>query len=218
MPHPWLEIPITDYEAHMALPSVGQAQLLGTALQHTIVRFQPRSLAVFGVAGGNGLELVERAIVRRVVALDFNPDYLALCTRRHATSFDQFEPVLHDLSQGPPAIAPVECIFAGLVLEYLCVELFCGYLASLLTTGGSFAALLQLPSATLPEISASPFSSLSRLEPAFSFVHPTSLDAVLSARGFSHITSERYDLNSGKSLYYASYQITNAPEHAVRSL
>jgi len=32
MRHPWLEIPITDYEAHMALPSVGQAQLLGAAL------------------------------------------------------------------------------------------------------------------------------------------------------------------------------------------
>ena len=163
----------------------------------------------FGVAGGNGLELVARAMVRRVVALDFNPDYLALCTRRHATSFDQFEPVLHDLSQGPPAIAPVECIFAGLVLEYLCVELFSGYLASLLTTGGSFAALLQLPSATVPEISASPFASLTRLEPTFSFVHPTSLDDALSARGFSRITSERYDLDSGKSFYYASYQVTN---------
>jgi hypothetical protein len=124
MSHPWLDIPITDYEAHMALPSVGQAQLLGTALQRTVTQLQPRSLAVFGVAGGNGLELVDRAVVRRVAALDFNPDYLALCTRRYATSFDQFEPVLHDLSQGPPLIAPVECIFAGLVLEYLCIESF----------------------------------------------------------------------------------------------
>ena len=194
----------------MALPSVGQAQLLGTALQRTVAQFQPRSLAVLGVAGGNGLELVDSAIVRRVVALDFHPDYLALCTRRHATSFDQFEPVLHDLSQGPPLIAPVECIFAGLVLEYLCIESFCGYLAPLLTTGGSFAVLLQLPSATLPEISASPFSSLSRLEPAFSFVQPTSLDNALSARGLSRTASERYETASGKSFYYASYQFTNA--------
>jgi hypothetical protein len=210
MRHPWLEIPIPDYEAHMALPSVGQAQLLGTALQRTVTQLQPRSLAVLGVAGGNGLELVDPAIVRRVVALDFNPDYLALCTRRHATSFDRFEPVLHDLSQGPPLIVPVECIFAGLVLEYLCIESFCGYLAPLLTTRGNFAALLQLPSATLPEVSASPFASLSRLEPAFSFVHPTSLDDTLSARGFSRITSERYEIDSGKSFSYVSYRITNA--------
>src|SRR5215813_11300375 len=99
MHHPWLEIPIVDYEAHMALPSIGQAQLLATALQRTVAEFQPRSLAVLGVAGGNGLELVERAIVRRVVALDFNPDYLAICSQRFASSFTEFEPVLHDLSQ-----------------------------------------------------------------------------------------------------------------------
>ena len=40
MRHPWLEIPITDYEAHMALPSVGQAQLLGAALQGTITQLR----------------------------------------------------------------------------------------------------------------------------------------------------------------------------------
>jgi hypothetical protein len=210
MRHPWLEIPITDYEAHMALPSVGQAQLLGTALQRTITQFQPCSLAVLGVAGGNGLEFAQRAGVRRLVALDFNPDYLALCSRRYATYFAEFEPVLHDLSHGPPVITPVECIFAGLVLEYLCVASFCGYLASLLTIGGGFAALLQLPSPTLPEVSPSPFTSLARLESTFSFVPPASLQDSLSAHGFSRIAVDRYDLDSGKSFCYVSYQVTNA--------
>ncbi len=210
MRHPWLEIPIADYETHMALPSVGQAQLLGAALQRTVTQFQPRSLAVLGVAGGNGLDLVERNIVHRVVALDFNPDYLALCSRRYAASFVEFEPALHDLSQGPPVITPVECIFAGLVLEYLCVESFCGYLASLLIPGGSFATLLQLPSPTLPEVSPSPFTSLTRLESTFSFVHPVSLHHSLSAHGFSRIATDRYDLDSGKSFYYTSYQATKS--------
>jgi hypothetical protein len=145
-----------------------------------------------------------------VVALDFNPDYLALCSRRYAASFNEFEPVLHDLSQGPPAIAPVDCISAGLVLEYLSVESFCDYLPSLLTPGGSFAALLQLPSPTLPEISASPFTSLTRLESAFSFVDPAALHACLSAHAFSRIVADRYDLASGKSFYYVSYQAPNA--------
>jgi hypothetical protein len=194
----------------MALPSVGQAQLLGAGLQRTVAQFRPCSLAVLGVAGGNGLECLERDLVRRVVALDFNPDYLALCSRPYAASFTEFEPVLHDLSHGPPGITPVDCVFAGLVLEYVCVESFCGYLASLLTTGGSFAALLQLPSPTLAEVSPSPFSSLTRLESAFSFVDPASLHDRLSTHGFSRIVSDRYDLDSGKSFYYASYQSTNA--------
>jgi hypothetical protein len=168
-------------------------------------------LAVLGTAGGNGLEFVEHTSVRRMVALDLNPDYLALCSRRYARRFSQFEPDLHDLSQGPPAITPVECIFAGLVLEYICVELFCSYLASLLTTGGSFTTLLQLPSLTLREVSPSPYASVARLESVFSFVHPESLHDSLSAHGFARILADRYDLNSGKSFYYASYQITNVP-------
>jgi hypothetical protein len=210
MPHPWLEISITDYEGHMASPSVDQAQLLRTALERTVTQFQPRSLGVLGVAGGNGLDGIDPSLVRRVVALDFNPDYLAACTRRYAASFAAWEPVLHDLSQGPPEIAPVECIFAGLVLEYLCVDTFCNYLASLLTARGSFAALLQLPSPTLPEVSDSPFPSLKRLESAFSFVPPASLHDSLSAHGFSCRAAGQYDLGSGKSFHYASYQAGTA--------
>lgn len=196
----------------MSLPSVGQAQLLGTTLQRTVAHFQPSSLAVLGVAGGSGLELIESAGVRRVVALDFNPDYLALCSRRHASSFAEFEPVLHDLSQGPPAMTPVKCIFAGLLLEYLCVESFCAYLPALLTTGGSFSTLLQLPSSTIPEVSPSPFTSLSRLESVFSFVDPALLEDQMSAQGFSCVLADRYNLDSGKSFYYVSYQATRAAE------
>ena len=194
----------------MALPSVGQAQLLCTVLRRTVTQFQPRSLAVLGVAGGNGLDCIEPTVVHRLVALDFNPDYLALCSRRYESSFHEFEPVLHDLSTGPPAMAPVECIFAGLVLEYLQVDAFCGHLSSLLTTGGTFATLLQLPSPGLPEIGPSPFTSLTRLESAFSFVEPSFLDDRLSAHGFARILYERYDLTAGKSFYYVCYHASDA--------
>ena len=69
MRHPWLDIPITDYEAHMGLPSVGQGQLLATTLRRVVSTFQPRTVAVFGAAGGNGLELVDPPIVRRVTII-----------------------------------------------------------------------------------------------------------------------------------------------------
>jgi hypothetical protein len=103
MRHPWLEVPIDDYEAHMSLPSVEQAQLLCAALERTITQFQPRSLAVFGVAGGNGLQFVDRAIVRRMVALDFNP-YVALCSRRFAASFAEFEQSCMICQKGRPPL------------------------------------------------------------------------------------------------------------------
>ena len=200
----------------MALPSVGQAALLGTALQRTVDRFLPASLAVLGVAGGNGLAGLDRGRLCRVVGVDFHPDYLALCSRRFAASFTEFEAVLHDLSQGPPGIAPVECVFAGLVLEYLCVETVCGYLASLLTPGGHVAFLLQLPSPTIPEVSPSPFASLACLESAFRFVDPAELDDLLKAQGFTLLAHDRYDLESGKSFYYAAYEAMNGGETECR--
>ena len=33
MTQPWLQIPLADYEAHMALPDIGQAQMLADLLQ-----------------------------------------------------------------------------------------------------------------------------------------------------------------------------------------
>jgi hypothetical protein len=212
MLNPWLQVPLADYEAHMALPTVAQSQLLATTLHRVVTRFQPRSLALLGVAGGNGLELVDSTIVRRVVALDLNPDYLKVCMGRHAASFAEFQPVLHDLSQGPPAIVPVECIFAGLVLEYLRIEVFCSYLPSLLADGGIFATVLQLPSDALPEVSVSPFPSLTQLQPAFSFVRPAHLHDLLSARGFARLTEELHELDTGKSFCFAAYQLTKPPD------
>ncbi|PAW90260.1 MAG: hypothetical protein B9S33_01870 [Pedosphaera sp. Tous-C6FEB] len=210
-PNPWLRIPLGDYEGHMSHAGVAQAQMLAGSLKDVVTRFQPRSLALFGAAGGNGLELVDFAVVRRVVAVEFNPEYLDVCTRRHAASFAEFQPVLHDLSQGPPAIAPVECIFAGLVLEYLRLEVVCSYLPSLLADGGIFATVLQLPSDGIPEVSVSPFPSLTQLEPAFSFVSPADLDASLTAHGFSRLEEKRLDLETGKSFIFATYQLTNPP-------
>lgn len=215
---PWLKVPLADYEAHMALPSVAQSQLLATTLQRLVSHYQPRSLAILGAAGGNGLQLVDSAIVRRVVAIDFNPDYLAVCESRHTASFSEFQPVIHDLSQGPPAIEPVECIFAGLVLEYLRLDVFCSYLSSLLTDGGTFATLLQLPSEGIPEVSVSPFSSLTQLQSAFSFVSPTHLNHLLAAQGFLRLSHEQIDLDTGKSFYFASYQLSKRPDEPNRCL
>jgi hypothetical protein len=47
---PWLTIPLEDYEAHMALPAVGQAQMLAEQLAILIERYAPASVAVMGAA------------------------------------------------------------------------------------------------------------------------------------------------------------------------
>ena len=106
----------------MALPSVGQAQLLDAALKRTVKEFQPRSLAVLGVAGGNGLESLDRATVRRVVALDFiltiNRSLLAELQRERVLKLSpEAQAFLRSFSSsamkalGPPSTYPVSPSF-----------------------------------------------------------------------------------------------------------
>ena len=45
MPHPWLQITLTDYEAHLALPSMKQAELRGDLLVRVVACVELRTLA-----------------------------------------------------------------------------------------------------------------------------------------------------------------------------
>ena len=87
----WLTIPLEDYEAHMALPAVGQAQMLAEQLAILIERHAPASVAVMGCAGGNGLERFESTCVQRVVAVDINPQYIAVSKIRYANRLANLE-------------------------------------------------------------------------------------------------------------------------------
>ncbi len=56
MRNSWLDIPLADYESHMALPYVAQAQLLSDLFAEALQELSPESVALLGCAGGNGFE------------------------------------------------------------------------------------------------------------------------------------------------------------------
>ena len=156
MANVWNEVPLTDYESHMALPSVGQATLLSRELGRVVAEFKPDSIAVLGVAGGNGLERPELKPIKRVVALDISSQYLDVCAGRHAKRFKSFVPVVHDLNRGTPKFKPVDLIFAALILEYVRWQDVVQMLPSLIAPHGVLAFVLQLPSRSTSAISPSP--------------------------------------------------------------
>ena len=86
--NPWLAIPLDDYEQHMALPDIAQAQMLAEQLQQLVASYRPQSVTLLGAAGGNGLSSVDASVVRRVVAVDLNPGYVEACSQRFAGKFD----------------------------------------------------------------------------------------------------------------------------------
>ena len=162
MSSPWLDIPLEDYEAHMALPSVGQASMLAEQLAKLIAQHAPRSVAVIGCAGGNGLDRLESTCVERVVAVDINPDYLAACKTRYANRLANLDLRCADVESDRLRFEPVELIYAALIFEYVDPAATLATLKRNLRPGGKLAAIVQLANPQQHAITPSEYRSLER--------------------------------------------------------
>jgi SAM-dependent methyltransferase len=201
MRSPWQEIPLEDYEAHMSLPSVGQAGMLADQLAQLIERHAPASVAVIGCAGGNGLERIDSTRVERVVAIDVNPEYVAAAELRHAGRLANLDCRCADVQSETLTFDPVELIYAALVFEYVDVAATLATLKRNLKPGGTAAVILQLRHSDQHVVSASPYKSLDKLIPALKLVEPDELRSYASAAGFTVGSSNRIDLPSGKQFW-----------------
>ena len=76
MANPWLNVPLTDYENHMNSAGVEQSAALSALFAEALAHCQPESVAVIGVAGGNGLDRIDSSVTRRMLGIDINPAYL----------------------------------------------------------------------------------------------------------------------------------------------
>jgi len=144
--NPWLDVPLADYEAHMAQPDIEQAQLLSGIFAGALEQFSPESVAVLGCAGGNGFDRIP-AGVSRVVGVDINPEYIAKSKARFNGRFERLELIVGDIQDESTAFTPVELIFAGLILEYVDVETVVARTRSLVTAKGRLITAVQLPGA-----------------------------------------------------------------------
>ncbi len=119
MKNPWLKIPASDYEAHMSLPEVAQAQALSKLMALALAEYTPASLAVVGCATGSGFEHIDTTKTRRVVGVDINPAYLNILRSRFAGRIPNLELIEADITAPDFLVAPVSMVFAGLVFEYV---------------------------------------------------------------------------------------------------
>jgi len=202
---PWLEIPLEDYEAHMSLPSVGQAQMLAEQLGRMVALHAPRSVAVVGCAGGNGLDRLESPCVKRVVAVDINPHYIAACRSRYANRLPNLELVCADVESGQMQFEPVELIYAALIFEYTDTFATLAALKRNLRAGGTLVSVLQLTHSELPAITPSAYTSLMALASAFRPIVPADLCACASAAGFELAGSNPINLRSGKQFLVQTF-------------
>ncbi len=204
--NPWLSVALADYEAHMNSPEVQQLGALAELFADALALQNPKSVAILGIAGGNGLEAIDGKITKRVVGLDINPAYLGEVRRRygHVAGLE-----LHcvDLTESLAEVAPVELVHAALVFEHGGVGMCLENALSLVAAGGALSVVLQLPSETEGAVTASEFASMQNLRAHFTMIEPRELRERVEKRGLQLIHETRRMLPRGKALWAGIFGI-----------
>jgi SAM-dependent methyltransferase len=200
MSNPWLNIPLGEYEGHMKSAEVQQLDVLSELFAEALACCRPTSVAVLGVAGGNGLEHVESHAITRIVGLDVNPLYLDEVRRRHA---DKRGLELHcvDLAEQVVDLEPVQMVHAALVFEHAGVDRCLENAISLVAPGGALCVVLQLPGEFDQGAVTSRFSSIQKLNSHFSWIDPEWLHETLAQHEFRPIHQARRSLPAGKGFW-----------------
>jgi ubiquinone/menaquinone biosynthesis C-methylase UbiE len=215
MKNPWLDIPLADYEGHMALPNVGQAQLLSDVFADALTRYAPRSVAVLGCAGGNGLDRVSSKVTERVVGVDLNPDYVQQARTRYDHRIPLLELLVGDVQTDEFAFAPVELVFAGLLFEYIDAEAVLARIRAMLCPGGTLLTVVQLRSAAIPEITPSQYASLSALSSVMCLVPPKLLAQLAAAHGYYETETRTLKAAGGKEFQVQAFRVAT-PNHRLQ--
>ncbi len=200
MPSPWLQVPLEDYEGHMNDPAVQQLAALADLFGEAFHYCQPPSVAIFGIAGGNGLDRADPRIARRIVGLDINPTYLDR-VRERFPHVEGLELHCMDLAGQPITFLPVHLVHAALVFEHAGTGRCLDNALAAVSPGGSLSVVLQLPSAVESGVSKTSFASLQSLSADFAMIDPVWLTNTLAGRNFRLAQETRRALPSGKAFW-----------------
>jgi hypothetical protein len=200
--NPWLSIPLEDYERHMASPGVEQLTVLAELFKRALDYSLPESVAVLGIAGGNGLEQIDCAATTRVVGVDINQQYLDEVERRFASGrIARLELHCCDLAEQELRLAPVALVHAALIFEHAGLGLALENAVSLVAPTGYLSVVLQLPSDDEQGVTSTSYTSMQALKQGFSLIDTGEFQRLLGPKGFELVEREYRPLPSGKVLW-----------------
>jgi hypothetical protein len=203
--NPWLALPLEDYEGHMGSAAVDQLGPLADLFGEALARLRPRSVAVLGVAGGNGLELVDGTLTTRVVGIDLNPGYLD-ATKARFPDLRGLELHCADLERDTLNLEPVSLVHAALVFEHAGTARCLDTAVSLVAAGGHLSVVLQLPSDAHEPVTPSAFPSMATLADDFALVDPHQLRRELAQRDLRLTHQSRRTLSTGKAFWSGYFE------------
>ena len=124
MSNPWEEIDLSDYENHMSLEGVYQLQILNEMMKEQFYTYEIDTIMILGIAGGNGLEHIDKDKFKKVYGVDVNQKFLVECKKRYSELEDVFNTICVDLLDTNLQLPCSELLVANLLVEYIGYECF----------------------------------------------------------------------------------------------
>lgn len=124
MSNPWEEISLSDYENHMKLDSVMQLQTMNKMMKNQFNAYPVSSVMVLGIAGGNGLEHIDRSKFQKIYGIDINEEYLKAVKERYSNISDILECIQLNLIEETNRLPKAELLIANLLIEYIGYDCF----------------------------------------------------------------------------------------------
>lgn len=124
MANPWKEISLSDYENHMKLDSVMQLQNMNQMMKGQFNAYPVSSVMILGIAGGNGLEHIDRNKFQKIYGIDINEEYLKAVKERYTDISDILECIQLNLIEDTNKLPKAELLVANLLIEYIGYDCF----------------------------------------------------------------------------------------------
>lgn len=196
--NPWEEIDLNIYENHMSLDSVFQLQTMNKMMKDQFYTYPVQSIMILGVAGGNGLEHIDKRVFNKVYGVDINKKYLDACVNRYSELEGIFDTIHADMTQETDKLPYVDLIVANLFIEYIGYE--CFQKAVKQVSPKYVSCIIQI-NADIAFVSDSPYlQAFNRLEEVHQQMEETALVNAMKQIGYRKVLQKAENLPNGKKL------------------
>lgn len=204
MKNPWEEIPLSDYENHMKLDSVMQLQALNEMMKGQFDTFSVSSVIILGIAGGNGLEHIQKNKFEKVYGIDINSSYLQSVIQRYQNLDGILECLCINLINETDKLPKADMIIANLLIEYIGYECFQNAIRQV---NPKYVSCIIQINMTDNWVSDSPYLHVfDGLERVHHQVEEQALEQAMSEIGYYVIKTLKYMLPNGKKLVQIDFE------------
>ena len=199
MDNPWKEISLDDYEKHMSLDSVRQLQALNCLMKEQLAAYPVQTAVILGIAGGNGLEHIDREKYKTVFGVDINGEYLRAASERYPELSGVLQCLRLDLTEEAEKLPKAQLVTADLLIEYIGFTAF--QRAVLQVSPEYVSCVIQINTDDRQWVSESPYlHAFDRLDEVHHQTEEKALVSAMGEIGYGLILRSAEPLPNGKAL------------------